>query len=86
MGAGLEEEDGGPECSVGGVGASSDSPSPPLPVGARMHGTEQELQRFTLERGDDYANDDGSTGEDDLNWWSRHQLTYPTLTRLTKKY
>lgn len=50
-----------------------------------MQGAEQKLQCLTLERsfdGDDNDNDDGSTGEDDLRWWSRHQFVYPTLEKL----
>ena len=74
--------------AVGDAGASSNPTAPPLSLTARMQAIEHELRRFTHEKGldDDNDNDDESAGEDDLSWWCRHRLPYPTLARLAKKY
>lgn len=71
VGAGHEKGNGGPEGSVGCAGAGIRSSSPQL----SLQGINEELQRFTLEKGDDGANDDNNTEEDHLSCWSRNQLT-----------
>ena len=86
MGAGDHEEDGGLDDAVGDAGASTNYTAPPLSLTARTQAIEHDLQRFTLQKGldGDKDNDDGSTEEDDLSWWCRHQLAFPTLARLAK--
>ena len=88
MGAGDDEGDGGLDDALGDAGVSTNSTPPPLSLAARMQPIEHELQRCTLENGlddDDDDNHDESTGEDDLNWWCRHQmLSYLTRARLAK--
>ena len=88
VGAGGDEEDGGLDDAVGDAGESINSTAPHLPLTARMQAIEQEIQRFTLEKGldddDDNDNDDVSTGEDNLRWRCWHEFAYSTLVRLAK--